>query len=313
MSSWSGLNPLRVAVVGVGYLGNFHAQKIQALESQLPVKLVCISDSTATLLNERTQALKVPGYQNYKELLGLVDAVTIATTTSSHFEVAKFFLQNKIHVNVEKPICVTAQEAQELISLSQKSGVTLAVGHSERFSSVQRALKELVKKPLHIELERLAPFKGRGGDVSVMLDLLVHDIDLARDLVEQDFTWKSARMGRVFSSTGDWISAQAQTNSISLQFHVSRTAAEMSRKITVYEEDRVLCADFQNLKITVSQRVKKDEPLHTETHSVERSDNLAIENKVFLENILFKRPLLVDGAAGFFALKMALAAAELTS
>jgi predicted dehydrogenase len=313
MSSWSSANPLRTAVIGVGYLGTFHAQKYQQLEKTLPVKLVAVSDAVEVNLSAKSQSLNVQGFLNFKDLLGKVDAVTIATTTSSHFEVAQFFLESKVHVNVEKPICVTPKEAEQLISLAEKNNLKLAVGHSERFSTVQKALKELVKNPLHIELERLAPFKGRGGDVSVMLDLAVHDIDLARDLLGSDFHWVSGRHGRVFSETGDWLTAKALGGKTTLQFHISRTAAEMSRKITVYETDKIIIADYQNLKLTINRRVNANQPLQTEIINIDKSDNLALETQVFLESVLFQKPLLVDGRAGLFALKMALAASELSS
>ncbi|MCK4609041.1 MAG: Gfo/Idh/MocA family oxidoreductase, partial [Gammaproteobacteria bacterium] len=165
------MNKLKCAVVGVGYLGKFHAEKYAKLPN---VELVAVCDANPETCEEIARTHEVTAISDYHDLLGKVDAVSIASSTSTHYEIAKFFLDNKIHVLLEKPITTTVKEADELIAIAKSSGVTLQIGHLERFNPVLTNLKESLGKALFIESLRLAPYNPRSADVNVVLDLMIH-------------------------------------------------------------------------------------------------------------------------------------------
>ena len=152
-------------MVGVGYLGRFHAQKYKALTEE--AELIGVCDASPERAKVVATELGVSAIDDYRSLAGKVDAVTVASTTRTHYEIAKFFLENGVHVNVEKPMTVTIAEAEELVRLSKSKNLKLQVGHVERFNPALQAAQEKLNKPLFIECHRLAPFKGRGADVNV--------------------------------------------------------------------------------------------------------------------------------------------------
>lgn len=180
------MSQLRCAVVGVGYLGRFHAQKYKAL-SESPsrnVQMLGVCDASFDRAQTVAAELGVTAFADYRELVGKVDAVTVASTTKTHYEIAKFFLQNGVHVNVEKPMTVTIGEAEELVALANAKNLKLQVGHVERFNPALQAARQKLQTPLFIECHRLAPFKPRGVDVDVVLDLMIHDLDVILSLVK---------------------------------------------------------------------------------------------------------------------------------
>ena len=177
------MSKLRAAVVGVGYLGRFHAQKYKAIAD---VDLVAVCDASAARAAEVAQELECAAETDYRNLIGKVDLVTVASSTPTHYEIAKTFLENGIHVNVEKPITTTSQQGEELCSLAEKNGLKLQVGHVERFNPAFEAAHKKMMVPWFIECHRLAPFKPRGVDVNVVLDLMIHDLDVILSLVDSE-------------------------------------------------------------------------------------------------------------------------------
>jgi len=171
---------LRCAVVGVGHLGRLHAQKYAVLEQASLVGVCDINEEQRKWVSDE---LGVEWFSDYRKLKGRVDAVTIASTTISHYEIAKFFLQNGIHVHVEKPITSTSSEGEKLCQLAKDKNLKLQVGHIERFNPAFMAARGKVNNPLFIECHRLASFKPRSFDVSVVLDLMIHDLDVILSLV----------------------------------------------------------------------------------------------------------------------------------
>ncbi|HXA99641.1 MAG TPA: Gfo/Idh/MocA family oxidoreductase, partial [Steroidobacteraceae bacterium] len=171
---------MRTAVIGVGYLGRFHAQKYASLPN---CRLLGIADPSEAARSAVAAELKVTAYADYRDLLGSVDAVSIVTPTPTHFEVAQAFLEAGASVLVEKPMTVTVAEGQSLIEIARKAGRILQVGHLERFNAAVRAVQPTLSIPRFIESARLAPFKYRGTDVDVVLDLMIHDIDLILSIV----------------------------------------------------------------------------------------------------------------------------------
>jgi predicted dehydrogenase len=166
---------MRTAVIGVGYLGRFHAQKYAALGNS---QLVGIADPSPAARAAVAAELGVEAYADYRDLLGRVDAVSIVTPTPLHFAVAQAFLEAGAHVLVEKPMTTTVAEGEALIAAASRAGRILQVGHLERFNAAVQAVQPMLTVPRFIESARLAPFKHRGTDVDVVLDLMIHDIDL---------------------------------------------------------------------------------------------------------------------------------------
>src|SRR6187402_1023405 len=194
------MTPLRCAVVGAGYLGRFHAQKYAALDD---CELVGIADPAPDARARIEAELNVRAVADHRALIGRVDAVSIVTPTSLHHAVARDFLAAGVHVLVEKPITTTADEARDLISRAAAGALVLQVGHLERFNPVILAVADELSAPRFIESNRLAPFKPRGTDVSVVLDLMIHDIDLIEHVVRSPIASIDAIGAPVFTDEID--------------------------------------------------------------------------------------------------------------
>ena len=179
------MSGLRAAVIGVGYLGRFHAQKYR---DHAGVTLAGVADASPERAGEVAQEVGCPAFADYRELFGKVDLVSVVVPTQYHHEVAKACLEQGIHVLLEKPITQTVAEADELIQIAAERRLVLQVGHLERFNPAVRALQGVLLNPLFIESHRLAPFKPRGTDVNVVLDLMIHDIDILLSLVRHPIT-----------------------------------------------------------------------------------------------------------------------------
>src|SRR5689334_25335967 len=169
------MSKIRAAVIGVGYLGRFHAQKYAQLES---CELVAVVDGRQEVRDAVAAQVKSRAVADYRDLLGQVDAVSVVTPTPAHFEIADAFLAAGAHVLVEKPITETPAQARALISRAAQKGRILQVGHLERFNAAILAAEPHLHLPRFMECHRLAPYKERGTDVNVVLDLMIHDIDL---------------------------------------------------------------------------------------------------------------------------------------
>jgi len=175
------MKPIKVAVVGVGHLGSIHARIYSQLAS---AQLVAVCDTQQDRAGATAQQYGCRALTDYRELLDQVDAVSIAVPTQHHFSIANTFLAKGIHSLVEKPITRTVQEADRLLKLAAKTGAILQVGHVERFNAALRKAQDSLKDPRFIEVHRLAPFQPRGTEVGVVLDLMIHDIDILLGLVK---------------------------------------------------------------------------------------------------------------------------------
>jgi predicted dehydrogenase len=293
---------LRAAVVGVGYLGRFHAQKYKALESEFPVELVAVCDSNFEQAMKVGVELGVPGYRDARDLIGNVDVVTVATVTKSHYEVARSLLQAGIHCNIEKPMTVTVAEAKELVQLASGKKVQLCVGHSERFNPAFTKARELVKNPSVIELIRHAPYKTRGADVSVVHDLMVHDLDLLLALTSQ-LALIEAKGGRIISPTFDWASALFNFGGTRSAFiSVSRVAPQMTRALRIIGPQESVYADLQTGEVQLA-RYTSPENVLVENFSVGKGDNLLLETRAFLQAVLGQPSEAVTGDQGLRAME----------
>lgn len=299
---------LRAAVVGVGYLGNFHAQKYKALSEKYPdlVQLVGVCDLNSAQAEKVASSLGVMPFTVAGDLLTTVEMVTIATITPKHFELAKYFIQNNVHVNVEKPICLRVYEAEELVSLAEKHNVTLTVGHSERFATVFKELKKRIHRPKFVELSRFAPFNPRGSDVSVVHDLMIHDLDLLLSMDSTKCRVVSASGGKIITSTMDWASATIEFESgLRAQVNCSRLSKEMIRTVKVFDLNQQLVANLQTGDLEISKKSVDGATIELETLPIGRSDNLMLETENFILAAHKMAPALVPGKDGLKALRLA--------
>lgn len=243
---------LRAAVFGVGYLGRFHAQKYAGHGG---VELVGVVDNNPQRAAEVAAEVGCAAFTDHRELLGKVDLVSIAVPTQFHHAVARDSLLAGCHVLVEKPITQTVAEAEELITLAAERKLVLQVGHLERFNPAVKALDGLLDNPLFIESHRLAPFKPRGTDVNVVLDLMIHDIDILLSLVRHPITTINSVGLPVLSGEVDIANARLQfANGCVANVTASRASRETLRKIRIFQKDAYFSIDYQNRSIAVFKR-----------------------------------------------------------
>jgi predicted dehydrogenase len=298
---------LRVAVVGAGYLGRFHAQKYAALGECELVALADPSEAVAGLARE----LATRTVADYRELLGKVDAVSVATPTPLHFEVAHAFLEAGAHVLVEKPITETVEQAERLIATAQRAGRVLQVGHLERFNPAIVAAEPYLREPRFIECHRLAPFRERGTDVNVVLDLMIHDLDLVQSIVGSPIASIDAIGTPVFSGEIDIANARIRfANGCVTNATASRVSLKTERKLRVFRDDAYLSIDLQQKILTVirKQPLAPGEvrlPVSIEEQSFEAGDALRAEIEAFLASCRGERAVVVSGADGMRALQTA--------
>lgn len=302
------MSKIRCAVIGVGYLGRFHAQKYKTLPN---VELMGICDLNQKVLETVSQELHVPGYLNYHDLFDKVDAISIAATTSTHYDIAKSFLAQGIHVLIEKPITETINQAKELIQLAKKHHVKLQVGHLERFNPAYLAVEHHIESPLLIEAERLAPFKPRGADVNVVFDLMIHDIDLIQNMVKSPIVSILAQGTPVLTKAIDIANARITfANHCVANLTASRISVKTERKTRISQNDTFLSIDYQDKTLSVFKKGTGElfpgiPDIVQEQKEFAASDALFEEIKSFIKCIEEDTTPLVTGEEGLFALETA--------
>lgn len=308
------MDRIRTAVVGVGHQGKWHAEKFAALENS---ELIAVVDSDADRCRQVAAELDVRPVADFKELIGDIDAVSIASPTRSHFEIASTLLENDVHVLVEKPITTTLEEAEALVELAEGRGLVLQVGHLERFNPAIMALGEFLKDPQFIESNRIAPYKPRSTDVSVVLDLMIHDIDLVHGVVGSPVTSLDAIGGSIISNDIDIANARIKfENGCVANVTASRAGFKTERSLRVFQENAYFNVDMHNKKSTIYQKTG-DEPvmspddISVEEQSYGASDALMVQSEAFMNSIAGGAPPLVSGRIGMQALKTALDIGEM--
>ena len=288
---------IRAAVIGTGYLGRFHAQKWAALDG---CRLVAVVDPAAAAREAVARELGVEPLADWRALLGRVEAVSIVTPTPLHHPVARAFLEAGVHVLVEKPITTTVAEAADLIE-------------------VARAIEGLVPAPRFIESARLAPFKQRGTDVSVVLDLMIHDIDLIQSIVRAPIESIDAIGTSVFSDDLDIANARIRfASGCVANVTASRVSLRAERKMRIFEDEAYLSIDLQQKILTVirkgAQPADGDLPqVAIDERTYEQGDALKAEIEAFASSIRTGTPPLVGGAEGLAALETATRIADLVA
>ncbi len=302
------MKKLKCAVIGVGYLGKFHAEKYASLPD---CELVAVVDVDASVAGRVASGYGAKSYTDYRELLGQVDAVSIVVPTTYHHAVAKDFLQAGAHVLVEKPITVTVAEADELIELAKMRQLVLQVGHLERFNPAVLGL-ETDEKPLFIESHRLSPFNPRANDVSVVLDLMIHDIDIILALVDSELERIDASGTAVLTGGTDIANARLLfANGCVANVTASRISMKMERKMRMFRPSSYVSVDFQNRVLTKHRTGTKEmfpgiPEIVTEESVFESGDALLEEIKHFVNCIQTGDNPLVSGEAGKRALATAI-------
>ena len=301
------MSKLRAAVVGVGYLGRFHAQKYRALDD---VELVGVSDLDATAGRAVAQSIDTAFFADHRELVGKIDAVTIAASTAAHFELARFFLEHGVHVLVEKPMTRTSAEAAVLTELADRRGLKLQVGHVERFNPALLSARAGLSAVSFIECHRLAPFKGRGADVNVILDLMIHDLDVILSLVAAEPTDVSAVGIAVLTDDVDIANARIEfANRAIANVTASRVSTGAQRRFRVFQANQYVAIDFGSgevRRVTRRPGAGADQAaLEEESWSLEKGDALLAETRAFVASIRNDTPCEVSGADGVAALRLA--------
>jgi predicted dehydrogenase len=303
------MKTVRAAVIGVGYLGRFHAQKYaQAADCEL----VAVADQSEETRERVASELGVRALEDYRELLGTVDAVSIVTPTPTHYELALAFLEAGAHVLVEKPITDTPEQARELIRIARERRRVLQVGHLERFNVTILAAEPYLASPRFIECHRLAPYRERGTDVNVVLDLMIHDLDIVQTIVGSPVASLEAIGTPVFSGEIDIANARIRfENGCVANATASRVSLKTERKLRIFEDDAYLSLDLQQKILTV---IKKREgppepgqlPVTIEERSFEQGDALKAEIESFLACVRGGKNPVVTGEAGLRALETAI-------
>ncbi len=311
------MTAIRTAVVGVGSMGRWHAQKFGALPES---ELVAVVDND--LERAKTVAAEVGAsmaLDDYRELIGKVDAVALATPTSTHFAIAKLMLENGIHMLIEKPIAATIEEAGSLVDLAESQGLVLQVGHLERFNPAIVAIADRVKNPQFIESNRIAPYKPRSLDVSVVLDLMIHDIDLVQSLTGSAMTQIDAAGRSVFSDSIDIANARVRfDNGCVANITSSRISMKTERMLRIFQPDAYLSIDLHKKSVS-SYRKRGDGPVTSpedilaEQQSFDDADALLEQARAFLASVAGGSPPLVSGRIGMEALRTATIISDLVN
>ena len=299
----------RLGVVGVGYLGKFHAEKYARMND---VELVGVADIDISQAEKVATEVSTVPYADYTALFDKVDAVSIAVPTSEHFAVCRDFLENDIDVLIEKPMTETLEEAEELIRISESRNLVLQVGHLERFNPAVVALKDVIEKPMFIESHRLSVYKDRGTDVSVVHDLMIHDIDIILNVVGSNIKTVHAAGIPVISDHVDIANARLEfENGCVTNVTASRISIKNERKLRLFQHNAYISVDFANQEITVIRRNGDSDiglipGMDIKKVSFTRSDALDDELKSFVKSICRREAPEVTGQMGRDALEIAL-------
>ncbi len=324
------MSTIKVGVIGVGHLGTAHVKKYQIIED---ADLVGFWDTDENVRQMTASGLGCDPAESLDDLLDRADAVSVVVPTTEHLDVCRLAAEKSIHVMVEKPIAASLEEADEIIDLCEKAGTVLQVGHIERFNSAFRNLKKDLLDPMFIESHRLAQFNSRGLDVSVILDLMIHDIDLILSFVKSDVTKIDTSGVGVISDNYDIVNARLTfDNGAVANVTASRISQKMMRKMRIFQKNSYISLDFAKGESEIYKLADKGEHFHDETifpvmqlhhHELEKTvgfkkvvndeqDSLELELRSFIHSVQNNEPPKVSGEDGRKALAIALEVFEKT-
>jgi predicted dehydrogenase len=299
-------NGIRVGVIGVGYLGKFHAEKYAA---SAKAQLVAVVDSDGARAQEIGAAVGAQALSDYRALFGRVQCVSIAVPTRFHYQVARDCIDAGLDLLVEKPLTADIDEARELVAAAAKKNLILQVGHLERFNPAIRQLEGVVKDPKFVECHRLAPFIERGTDVNVVLDLMIHDIDVIASLVRSPVVRVEAVGVPVLTDKPDIANARINfANGCIANVTASRVSLKRERKIRFFQADAYISIDYDQRR---AQIYHKPAPgagwldIRAENIEIKDGDALADEIDSFLDCVGARTAPLVGGVEALTALEIA--------
>jgi predicted dehydrogenase len=300
----------RVGVVGVGYLGKFHADKYHALPE---AELVGVVDSDPKRAENIAERCQTQAFERPEDLIGKVDAVSIVVPTQAHFDVGRLFLENDVDILIEKPMTTSLDQADALIQIAESRGLIIQVGHLERFNAAVVALQGIVKKPMFIESHRLGVFTPRAADVSVVLDLMIHDIDIISSFVRSEVKHIHAAGVPVITEHVDIANARLEfENGCVANVTASRVSMKQQRKIRMFQRDAYISVDFAGREITIVNRDPNSDAegpipgMAIQNMCFSSGDALEDEIKAFLHSVQKRQVPEVNGPVGREALKIAL-------
>lgn len=316
------MEKLSVGVIGVGHLGKLHTKMFKLIEN---CELVGVFDSDTVLAKSVAQEFGVPSFNSIDELLSKVKAVSVAATTSAHYEVVEKCFKKNVHVFVEKPITSEIEQAKELVAISKHKNLKFQVGHIERFNPGLISLESYISEPRFIQTDRLSQFNPRGTDVAVVLDLMIHDIDIILSLIKSNVKQIDANGVAVVSDHIDIANARIQfENGAVANVTASRISQKKLRKMRIFQKDHYISLDFvtgvsevyrlQSIdeaampnsisfgEIGIGERKKRliyEQPEHKEINA------LNYELQLFVDAVLYDKKIIVSGEDGLRALKVA--------
>ena len=303
------MEKLKVGVVGVGYFGQFHAEKYAKIEG---VELVGVVDVDTSRAREIAKRYRTQPFEHHADLFNKIQAVSIAVPTPFHYSTTKDFFLQGIDVLLEKPISNTLDQADELIGLAESKGLIFQVGHLERFNGALSGLEGRVQHPWFIESHRLAPFSGRGAEVDVVLDLMVHDIDIILSLVNSKVKELQAVGIPILTHSPDIANARIEfENGCTASLTANRVSEEKIRKTRIFQPNGILSIDYLSQKLSLSQKgvplgEEKIPQMITEEIPVQKIDLLESEIRSFLQSVRNRKKARVSGLDGKRALALAL-------
>ena len=307
------MKTLRVAVVGTGYFGARHAENYAAIDQ---ANLVAVCDVDGDRATEVAAKVGAEPVTDHRVLLDRVDAVSVATPTASHSRIAGDFLAHGIPVLLEKPMSRTLEEADALIELAEANGTILQIGHLERFNAAVLSAGDILDRPRFIDCRRIAQFRQRGTDISVVLDLMIHDIDLVLDIVKAPIDWIDAVGVPVLSDADDIANARIRfTDGSVATITASRVSWKTERSLRVFQPNAYILVDLNDCKLVVTRKVGGDgrsllSQLDQQERKFESGGNLQRQLESFLHSVETGEPPMVTGADGRRALAAALTITE---
>ncbi|MBI5416072.1 MAG: Gfo/Idh/MocA family oxidoreductase [Candidatus Omnitrophica bacterium] len=297
------MKKIKIAIVGIGHLGSRHLKVYSELDKQAELIGVCDVQKERTL--KLANHYKVPYYTDYRELAGKIDAVNICVPTRLHFEVARFFLENHIHTFIEKPITTTIAQAEGLTALAKKKKLKLQVGHIERFNSAFQSIKHFTRNPLFIECHRLNRFPNRSLDIGVVMDLMIHDIDIVLGVINSPIRHIHAVGINVLTDREDIASVRIVfNNGCVCNLTASRISEDVMRKIRLFQKNSYISLDYVAQEAYIYK--KHGQQILKHSLPIEKEEPLRKELEHFLECVREDKTPLISGKEATEALKVAM-------
>jgi len=300
---------LRVGVIGAGYLGKFHAEKYARMAG---VDLVAVVDVDKSRAQKTADRFKTQAYTRHTDIYDKVDAVSVVTPTPLHYPISRDFIVKGVDVLIEKPMTTSLDEADELIALARSQGLIIQVGHLERFNPAVIALEDVIDGPMFVESHRLSLFKDRAIEVSVVLDLMIHDIDILLNFI-------GSKIKRIHASGVAVITDQVDIANARLEFEsgcvanvtTSRVSMKNQRKIRLFQKNAYIAVDFAKREIITVRKGDANGQgpipgMHVSGHQFEEEDPLNAELKSFIHSVRSRESSKIPGEAGRNALAVAL-------